>query len=62
MSIIPFDKDAPMKIPAPAMNNIVLKDAAFAPTAELRKFTASLLTPTIKSNTASTNRKIIIHR
>ena len=33
------------------------EQAALAPTAEFRKLTASLLTPTMRSNTASTNRK-----
>ena len=56
------DSEAPMKIPIPAMNKIVLNEAAFAPTAEFRKFTASLLTPTIRSKTASTKRKMIMHK
>ena len=36
---------------------MVLNLAAFAPIAELRKFTASLLTPTHKSKTAKRNKK-----
>ncbi len=51
-----------MKIPTAATSIIVLKEAAFAPIAELRKFTASLLTPTIKSMIARINRKIRIPR
>ena len=49
-----------MKIPIAAITRIVLNDAALAPTAELRKFTASLLTPTLRSMTARINRKQII--
>ena len=45
-----------------AMISMVLNFAAFEPTDELRKFTASLLTPTIRSNTASTPRKMTMHR
>ena len=62
MSIIPLDREAPMKMPTPAMNRMVLNDAALAPTAEFRKLTASLLTPTMRSNTARTNRKMIMHK
>ena len=62
MSIIPFDNEAPIKIPIAEIIMIVLKEAALAPIAEFRKLTASLLTPTIKSNTAKTNKKIIIPR
>ena len=51
-----------MKIPIPAMKRMVLNEAALAPTAEFRKLTASLLTPTIKSKTARTNRKMIMHK
>ena len=39
---------------------IVFSDAALAPTAELRKLTASLLTPTLRSITANINRTQII--
>lgn len=41
---------------------IRLNEAAFEPMAELRKLTASLLTPTDKSKIASRNRKITTHR
>jgi hypothetical protein len=37
---------------------ITLKEAALEPIAEFKKFTASLLTPTDKSNTASIKIKI----
>jgi len=39
---------------------IALNGAAFAPIAEFRKLTASLLTPTTKSNIANIKRKITI--
>ncbi|ETN94255.1 hypothetical protein P278_30590 [Zhouia amylolytica AD3] len=41
---------------------MVLKDMAFEPIAEFKKLTASLLTPTIKSATASTARATIINK
>ena len=41
---------------------MVLKDAALEPTDELRKFTASLATPTSRSNTARTARKSTMHK
>ena len=53
-SIIPLEKTAPMKIPTLAMIMIFLKEIALDPMAELRKFTASLLTPTTKSTIAKT--------
>ena len=37
---------------------MVLRDIAFEPTAEFKKFTASLLTPTIKSPMAKTAKTI----
>lgn len=49
---MPFEKDAPIKIPTEAKANNHLKLKALEPTAEFRKFTASLLTPTIKSKMA----------
>lgn len=54
ISIMPFEKSEPAKIPKLAMNKIMRKEATFEPMAELRKFTASLLTPTIKSTPAAT--------
>ncbi len=50
----------PMKIPKAAMAMMVLNDAALAPMAEFIKFTASLLTPTTKSNMASRKRNTTI--
>ncbi len=52
ISIIPLLSEAPMTTPKPATNKITFKGAALLPTEELMKLTASLLTPTIKSNTA----------
>ena len=52
MSIIPLLRDAPMKIPTAATARTTLKGAAFAPIAEFRKFTASLLTPATRSKQA----------
>jgi hypothetical protein len=49
---------APMKTPTEAMIIMTLNDAAFEPMAELRKFTASLLTPTERSKIAS--KKIVM--
>ena len=49
---MPFEKDAPIKIPTEAKANNHLKLKALEPTAEFRKFTASLLTSTIKSKMA----------
>ena len=62
MSIIPFDMEAPTKIPIAATAIITLKGAAFAPIAELRKLTASLLTPTDKSKMAMRKIKITMIR
>ena len=58
MSIMPLLIVAPMKTPMAATIMMTLNEAVLAPTAELRKFTASLLTPTIKSKMASTKRKM----
>jgi len=55
-SIIPLEKEAPSKIPRLATISIVRNEATLDPMAELRKFTASLLTPTIRSMMASEKR------
>ena len=60
MSIIPLLMMAPANTPMAATKIMVLNFATFAPTAEFMKLTASLLTPTNKSNTASMKRKITI--
>ena len=44
-SIIPLENTAPTSTPAAAIASIILNEAAFEPMAELRKLTASLLTP-----------------
>ena len=59
-SIIPLEKVAPTIIPRAAISIIVLKGAALAPIAEFKKFTASLLTPTIRSAMANANSAITI--
>ena len=59
---MPLLMAAPMKTPIEATISIRLKGAAFEPIAELRKLTASLLTPTDKSNIASRKRKTTTHR
>ena len=57
---MPLEKTAPMKIPALAIIIMFLKEMALEPIAEFKKLTASLLTPTIKSTTASTASATII--
>jgi hypothetical protein len=59
ISIKPLEKVAPITMPMLATINMVRKEAIFEPTAELRKFTASLDTPIISREKASTNRKIM---
>ena len=58
ISIIPFDKVVPIKIPKAEMIITVLKDAALAPKAEFKKLVASLVTPTDRSNIAKIKRHI----
>ena len=53
-----MDNAAPTKTPTAAIAIITLKDAALAPIAEFKKFTASLLTPTDKSTMANTNKNM----
>ena len=59
MSIIPLLIVAPTNTPIDAIIKMVRKRATLAPIAEFKKFTASLLTPTTKSKTASMNRNTI---
>ncbi len=61
-SIIPADSRAPAMIPTEATMRTVRNRATLAPMAEFIKLTASLLTPTNKSTTASTSRNTIIIR
>ena len=60
MSIIPLDKEAPRKTPMEAMMMRLRNLAVLEPTAELRKLTASLLTPTMMSEMARQKRKTMI--
>ena len=57
ISIIPLEDNAPTATPRLASIIIFLNEITLDPIAEFRKFTASLLTPTIKSLIA---RKMII--
>ena len=54
-SIMPLLNEAPIKTPTAATMSTCLIFAALEPTAELKKFTASLLTPTVRSIIASVN-------
>jgi hypothetical protein len=58
ISIKPLEKVAPTRTPRLATIITVLNEAALDPTAELRKFTASLATPTIRSDIARIKRTI----
>ena len=51
-SIMPLDVTTPTMIPAEATSRIVRMVAALEPIAELRKLTASLVTPTKRPETA----------
>ncbi len=61
-SIIPLLMDAPTKTPTAATAIITRYRATLEPIAELMKLTASLLTPTVRSNTASTMRNNTINK
>jgi hypothetical protein len=52
---MPLEKTAPTSIPKAAMAIMILKDATFEPMAEFKKLTASLLTPTTRSEAARMN-------
>ena len=62
MSIMPLLMAAPQNTPTEATMIIVRNVAARLPMAELRKLTASLLTPTERSNTARMKRKTMMQR
>ena len=51
-SIMPLDVTTPMTIPTDATSRMVRIEAALEPSAELRKLTASLVTPTKRPETA----------
>ena len=61
-SIIPLENTAPTATPKLARIIMFLTDSALEPKAELRKFTASLLTPTTKSPIARRPSAITIIR
>jgi hypothetical protein len=61
-SIIPLEKVAPNTMPTAAIIMIITKGATLEPMAEFRKLTASLLTPTTRSDTANTMRIMTISR
>ena len=54
---MPDEKVAPSKTPKLATHIVVRNDEMRQPKAELRKLTASLLTPTKRSKQASTAKK-----
>ena len=54
---MPEENVAPSITPADAVQSTVRKEAIRQPKAEFKKFTASLLTPTKRSNAAVTARK-----
>ena len=58
MSIMPLLMMAPRNTPVAATKMMVLNLATLAPIAELRKLTASLLTPTQRSEMARMKRNI----
>ena len=60
MSIIPLLNTQPQNIPMPAMITSERNLAALEPMAEFKKFTASLLTPTQRSNAARMKRNMTI--
>ena len=55
-SIMPLEKVTPAMMPQLAMTMMVVRDATREPMEELRKLTASLLTPTMISKTAIRSR------
>ena len=59
---MPFEKTAPMRTHAAEIDKIKINGAAFEPIAELRKFTASLLTPITRSDIARIKSTITINR
>ena len=51
-SIMPLEVATPIRMPTEATTRITLSEAALEPSAELRKFTASFVTPTKSPETA----------
>jgi hypothetical protein len=62
ISIIPLENSVPNNIPMEATVRTTHMGATLEPILELRKFTASFATPTIKSRTANPSRMITIIR
>src|SRR5699024_8546086 len=62
ISIIPLEVTAPKNTPKLAMVRMVLNDKDLDPKAEFKKFTASLLTPTIKSTIARIDNAASINK
>ena len=60
MSIIPLLMAAPMNTPIDAIKITCLNGATLVPNDEFKKFTASLLTPTVRSKIASKKRKAMM--
>ena len=58
-SIMPDEKVTPASMPRLAMTRMTWRGATRDPIDEFRKLTASLLTPTIRSETASPKRMMI---
>ena len=61
-SIIPLEKMAPKAIPKLARIIIFRNEMDFDPMAEFKKFTASLLTPTIKSPMAKMAKRMTMYK
>jgi hypothetical protein len=59
-SIIPLEKSEPIKTPSEATVKIAQSGATLEPILELRKLTASLATPIIRSKTAKPSRTMTI--
>ncbi|MPM32362.1 hypothetical protein SDC9_78924 [bioreactor metagenome] len=62
ISIIPLENKVPSNTPTDATVRITHRGATFEPILELRKFTASLATPTLKSSIAKPSNMITIIR
>ena len=62
MSVMPFDRAIPDRIPIAAIKMIVLKPPVFDPIAKLKTRTMSLLTPKYRSKMESKKIRIIENR
>ena len=61
-SIMPLEKVTPVRMPRLAMIIITCRGATLEPREEFRKLTASLLTPTIRSETARAIRTMTANK